>query len=113
MRTLSLTDDNRFYAPATDECWVMLAKAIMSSYSISYINLIPTTARSQMEYDELDQKKYAPQRKSVLRRVKYGPLKSMIDIDAVYSAFERQRKDNLKTWGIHWVDRYNEDLSKL
>ena len=51
MRTLNLTDSNTFYAPAYDDCWVLLAKEIMNSYSYSYANQICTSAFSQLDYD--------------------------------------------------------------
>lgn len=113
MRTLNLTDSNTFYAPAYDDCWVILAKEIMSSYSLSYANQICTSAFSQFDYDRIDKQKFAPQRKSILRRVKYGPLRNVVDMDSVFYAFEQERKDNLKQWGISWVDRYDIDLDNL
>jgi len=113
MRTLNLTDNNTFYAPAYDDCWVLLAKEIMNSYSSSYANQICTSAFSQLDYDKIDQKKYAPQRRSILRRVKHGPLRNIIDIDTIYYAFEQERKANLKRWGIRWVDQYDENLNNL
>lgn len=113
MRTLNLTDKNTFYAPASDECWVILAKEIMSDYTLSYIHQFPTDARTQMEYDQLDKKKYAPQRKCILRRIKYGPLRSVVDINAVYSALNGKRLDQMRSWGIHWEDNYKEDLDNL
>ena len=113
MRTLNLTDTNTFYAPASDECWVLLAKEIMNSYSLSYVNQICTTAFTQADYDRLDKQRYAPQRRSILRRVKYGPLKNVVDMSSVYCAFERQRKANLQSWGVTWKDSYAEDLEHL
>lgn len=113
MRTLNLKDPNPFYAPACDECWILLAKEIMTSYANSYSNLFPTNARTQAEYELLDQKKFAPQRKSILRRVKNGPLRSTVDMAAVYSAFENRRMASKKTWGVYWRDTVREDLDRL
>ena len=113
MRTLNLTDSNTFYAPASDECWVILAKEIMSSYALSYTHQICTTAFSQFDYDRIDKQKFAPQRKSILRRIKYGPLRNVVDMPSVFYAFEQQRKANLKSWGIKWEDKYTEDVESL
>lgn len=113
MRTLNLTDTNTFYAPASDECWVLLAKEIMASYAVSYTNQIYTSALSQYDYDKTDRQKYAPQRRSVLRRVKHGPLRNVVDMSSVFRAFEAERKANLKSWGVHWEDHYEEDLEAL
>ena len=113
MRTLNLTDTNPFYAPAGDECWVLLAKEIMSSYARTYSNQIVVNAFSQAEYDLLDKQKYAPQRRSILRKVKYGPLRSVVDMHAIYSAFEQQRRYNMQSWGIKWRDSYDENIEKL
>lgn len=113
MRTLYLKDPNPFYAPAGDECWVILAKEIMSSYALSYSNQVITSAFSQVEYEKLDKQRCVPQRRSILKRVKYGPLRSVVDMPAVYSAFEKQRKENLRSWGVRWKDTYSEDLDSL
>lgn len=113
MRTLNLTDSNTFYAPAYDDCWVLLAKEIMSSYSSSYANQICTTAYTQFDYDRMDKLRYAPQRRSILRRVKYGPLRNVVDMASVFYAFEQRRKDNLQSWGVSWIDSYDEDVERL
>lgn len=67
--------ENPFYASYDDECWMSLAYEIMNSYAISYINKSPMTAMTQLEYDELNRKSYAPTRRSILRNIKHGPLK--------------------------------------
>ena len=113
MIILNLEDKNTFYAPASDECWVILAKEIMSSYTLSYIHQFPTDARSQMEYDKLDKQKFAPQRRSILRRIKYGPLRSVVNISAVHSALNNLRLERKKSWGVYWKDNYEEDLDNL
>lgn len=113
MRTLNLKDPNPFYAPACDECWILLAKEIMNSYSNSYAILFPTNARTQAEYELLNRTKFAPQRKSILRRVKNGPLRSVVDMAAIYSAFEKRRLDNKKTWGIYWKDNVTDEINNL
>lgn len=113
MRTLNLTDSNTFYAPASDECWVILAKEIMSSYSLSYCNQVCLSAFSQSDYERIDRQRFAPQRRSILRRIKYGPLRNVVDMHSVYRAFEEERRRKLKEWGITWIDQYEEDLDLL
>lgn len=113
MRTLSLMDKNTAYSPASDECWVLLAKDIMSAYAISYVNKFPLYASSQAEYDALDKKSFAPVRKSILRNIKNGPLRNAVDISAVYSALERERLENKRSFGIHWKETQFVDLDKL
>lgn len=113
MRTLNLTDKNTFYAPASDECWVILAKVIMDSYAQSYVMQFPTATFTQAEYDKLNEKKYLPQRKSILRKIKNGPLRNSIDLSAVYCELERKRKYNLQLWGIKWIDHNQIDLDNL
>ena len=113
MIILNLEDKNTFYAPASDECWVILAKEIMSSYTLSYIHQFPTDARSQMEYDKLDRQKHIPQRKSILRRLKTGPLRSAIDINASYSALEHLRIEQKKSWGVYWKDNNSINVDDL
>lgn len=113
MRTLYLEDKNTFYAPACDECWILLAKEIMASYATSYVNQIVCTAFTQSEYELLDQKKCAPQRRSILRRIKYGPLRNAVDMKSIYAGLEQKRKDNLKKMGIRWKDSYVENLDRL
>ena len=85
----------------------------MSTYAASYIHQFPTTARSQVEYDQMDKQKYAPQRRSILRRLKHGPLRSTVDITSVYSGLEKQRLENIKTWGVYYKNNYQEDLDNL
>lgn len=105
--------ENQFYVSYEDDCWVQLAKQIMIGYSELYANAIPTTAISQEEYDTLNKKSYAPIRRSILRNIKYGPVRHAVDMQAVYSGLEKSRRDRLKALGIRWKDNYNEDLTKL
>lgn len=113
MRTLNLPDTNHFYAPADDECWIILAKEIMGSYSQQYANQIVYSAFSQEEYDRLDRQRCVPQRRSILRKVKHGPLKNIIDMPSVYHAFEIKRLENLRSLGIQWEDKYFENIEDL
>ena len=113
MRTLSLMDKNTAYSPASDECWVLLAKEIMSDYAVSYINKFPLYASSQAEYDALEKKSFAPVRRSIIRNIKNGPLRNAVDISAVYSALERERLENKCAFGIRWKETQVIDLDKL
>lgn len=105
--------ENTFYCTYSDDCWIVLAQEIMSSYSIRYVNAIPTTAISQAEYDKLNETSYAPIRRSILRNIKYGPLRNAVNIVSVYDALEARRKENLFRLGINWKDTYNEDVTKI
>jgi len=106
-------DENRFYCSYDDDCWICLAQAMMEIYTSSYINAIPTTAMSQSEYDKLDRSSYLPIRRSVLKNIKYGPLRNAMNIQSIYYGLEARRKDRMRKLGIVWKDNYNEDLTKL
>lgn len=113
MRTLSLMDKNTSYSPASDECWVLLAKEIMSAYVVSYVNKFPMFATSQADYDATDKRSCAPVRRSILKNIKNGPLRNAVDITAVYSALEKERLKNKKALGIRWVETQIIELDKL
>lgn len=113
MRTLNLKDPNPFYAPASDECWVILAKEIMASYACKYMCLLPTTAFSQTEYDKLNKQTYSPMRRHVLKNIKNGPLRNVVDMTSVYSGLERRRMEYKKSLNISWRDNFQEDLDTL
>lgn len=105
MRTLGVhIKENPLYAPYDDECWMELAKEIMSSYAEKYAYQIPTTAFSQEEYDRLDRRTFLPIRQSILRRVVNGPLGNIVDEKAVYHGFELKRKAYKQSMGIKWKD---------
>ena len=102
--------ENPLYVSYDDECWVLLAKEIMRSYSRKYSYQIPTTATSQLEYDELDRRTYLPIRKSIIRNVMQGPLKNVVDIPSIYRAFEEQRISYKESLGILWKDREYDNI---
>ena len=105
MRLLGVSiKENPFYCSYADECWIVLARAIMSSYSDKYAYQIPTTAFSQEEYYHQDRKLFLPVRKSILRNVMNGPLRSIVDIHAVYSGFEQKRLAYKRSMMITWKD---------
>lgn len=105
--------ENTHYASYEDDCWVCLAKAIMEGYTSLYVNAIPSTAMSQAEYDRLDKSSYVPIRRSILRNIKYGPLRNAVNIQSVYCGLEERRKDRLRNLRIIWKDSYNEDVTKI
>ena len=105
--------ENPFYCPYDNECWVVLAKAIMSVYSDKYTYQMPLNAVSQAEYDVLDKRTYAPMRRSILRCIKNGPIRNAVNITSAYSALESLRKENKVRMGISWRDNYYEDLNKI
>lgn len=114
MRTLGVNiQENEFYAPYTDECWVNLAKVIMRSYADKYSYQIPTTAYTQKEYSELDRKTYLPIRKSVLKSVMRGPLKNLTDLGSVYHGFEERRLEYKRSLGIRWNENEYEEFRCL
>ena len=113
MLILNVEDKNTFYAPAEDECWMILAKEIMSTYALSYAHLFPTAARTQSEYDQLDKQKFVAQRKSILRRLKNGPLRSVINMASAYSALERLRIEQKRSWGIYFRENNPIDITDL
>lgn len=101
------------YAPSNCECWILLANAIMEEYSNHYIYQIATHAISQNAYNILDEKEYAPIRKMILRRIKYGPLRNGIDLGEEYAGLERRRRENKVILGVKWEDNYQIDLEAL
>lgn len=114
MRLLGVkVKENPFYASYEDDCWILLAQEIMYSYASAYTYQSPSTAYSQMEYDKLNNTTYAPIRKSILRKVKNGPLRNVVNLEAVYAAFEECRKENLIRMGIKWNDDWKLDVREL
>ena len=113
MKTLMLHDKDTFYAPASDDCWVRLAQAMMSFYSKDYSIQYVVFAKSQKEYDALDSKKYAPARRSILKSIKHGPLGSIVNIYSVYCALENQRIANMQSGVNVWEDTFMVDLDSL
>ena len=105
--------ENEFYAPYTEECWINLAKAIMEVYAIKYSCLLPTTAYTQMEYDHLTRQTFAPMRRSVLKSIKHGPLRHVVDIQGAYAGLEKARIDYKNRLRIRWEDTYTIDLNNL
>ena len=106
-------EENQFYAPYEDDCWMLLAKEIMTSYADKYSYQIVTTAYSQEEYDKLDKRTYLPIRRSILRNIENGPLRSIVNMSAVYSGLERKRKAMLESMGIIWKDNNDAEYVRF
>ena len=105
MRILGVTvKENPHYCSYDDECWITLAREIMSSYADLYTYQVPTNAFSQEDYTRREHSKYLPIRKSILRKVMNGPLRNVTDIHAVYYGFEQRRLAYKESMGVHWKD---------
>lgn len=102
--------ENPFYASYDDDCWVELAKEIMRSYANKYAYQLPTTALSQVEYDELDRNTYLPIRRSIINNVKRGPLRNVADLPSIYRAFEEKRINYKESLGIMWKDTEYDNI---
>lgn len=105
--------ENEFYAPYTEECWVNLAKAIMKVYADKYSYQIPTTAYSQAEYSELDRSTYLPIRKSILNQIVRGPLKNSATLSYLYHGLEERRLEYKRSLGIKWEENDYDELRNL
>ena len=105
--------ENEFYAPYTEECWINLAKEIMRVYADKYSYQLPTTAYTQREYSELDRHTYLPIRKSVLKSVMKGPLRNLTDLASVYHGFEARRLEYKRSLGIRWDENEYEEFKGL
>lgn len=97
-------NENPYYAPYSDECWISLSKELVNSCAAKYSCQFPTTALSQEEYDKLDKDTYLPIRQSILRNVMNGPLKNVADPPSIYRALEKRRLAYKKSLGICWKE---------
>lgn len=89
------------YRPYDDECWMLLAKSIVSEAAEEYSNQFPKFCSSRNEFETLDTKSYAPIRKSILRRICNGPVKALADPETFHDAFEKRRKEAMQDFKIH------------
>lgn len=90
--------NNSFYCHYSDECWLQLAKSIISESAESYANQFPKFCRTQMEFEELDRKSYAPIRKGILTKLFNGPVRVMLDREAITDAFNRRWIEEIKNF---------------
>ena len=98
MRTLSVKDTNTFYAPASDECWITLAQCIVECAAESYAWQFPKFCISQKDFEQQDERSYAPIRRSILKRLCSGPVGVMIDPEVYFDAFEKKRREVIATF---------------
>lgn len=101
MRTLNMPDQSRFYAPASDECWVMLAKSIVAFTAETYANQFPKFCHSKQEFDTLDKKSFAPVRKSIFNKLCQGPVRVFVDPETYLDAFEKKRAEAMYEFKVH------------
>ena len=80
----------------------LLAEAIIERAAEDYAELFPLHAISQLEFTVQDAKKYAPERRLILRRLCNGAVRSVVDYDVIYSAFEKRRRENMRELGVTW-----------
>lgn len=105
MRVLGISiKENPFYVAYDDECWMSLASAIMESYAEKYAYQIPVTAFTQAEYSKLDKETFLPIRRHILRNIKNGPLRNVVDMEAVYDALEARRLQYKRSMRVLWED---------
>lgn len=88
--------NNPFYCHYNDECWIQLAKSIICESAESYANQFPKFCRNQTEFEELDQKSYAPIRKGILTKLFNGPVRVMLDREAITDAFNRRWVEEIR-----------------
>ena len=98
MRTLNLHDSNTFYAPASDECWVELAKCIVEMTAETYAWQFPKFSTSQKDFEQQDARSYAPIRRSILKKLCDGPVGALVDPVAYFDAFEKKLQENIKMY---------------
>ena len=80
----------------------LLAEAIIAQAAEDYADLFPVTASSQLEFTKIDNRKYVPARRFILRKLCTGALRSVVDYNILYDAFESRRKENMRQMGIEW-----------
>lgn len=94
------------YANSLEECkvdgYVLLAEAIIEQAATEYSSLFPDDATSQAEFNFLDAKHYAPLRRTILRKLCNSAVKSVVEYDMCYEAFEKRRRMNMTERGVYW-----------
>ena len=98
MRTLNLTDKNTFYAPASEECWVELAKCIVADAAETYAWQFPKFYTSKKDFELQDSKSFAPVRRAILKRLCNGPVGVFVDPETYFDAFEKKLIENIKMY---------------
>ena len=80
----------------------LLAEAIIEQAAEDYADLFPCDATSQSEFNFLDAKHYAPLRRSILRKLCNSGVKSVVEYQICYEAFEKRRRENMIEHGVYW-----------
>ena len=80
----------------------LLAEAIIECAAEDYASLFPIGAKSQSEFNFLDAKKYAPVRRSILRKLCNSAVRSVVEYDICYAAFEKRRHAHMIEQGVYW-----------
>ena len=90
--------NNPFYCHYNDECWIQLSKSIIADTANHYANQFPKFCRSKLEFETLDQKSYAPIRKGILARLFNGPVRVLLDKEAVTDAFNQRWQQEVQDY---------------
>lgn len=80
----------------------LLAEAIIEQAAEEYANLFPIGAKSQSEFNFLDAKKYAPLRRTIIRKLCNSAVRSVVEYEICYEAFEKRRRTNMIEQGVYW-----------
>lgn len=89
--------------------YILLATAILEAYREDYSMLFPKCCKTYSEYRFQDISIYAPQRQSILHNLINGPIHSVVDYTVCKYAFEQNRKDQMKKYGIKWCEAYEDE----
>lgn len=87
---------------SNEDGYTLLAKAIISQAAEEYAELFPVNISSQLEFTKVDSREYAPKRRSILRKLCTGPLRSILDYELCYDAFEKRRRQVMREQGVEW-----------
>lgn len=83
--------------------YILLAEAIIEAAASDYEVLYPAYANSESEFELQDQWIYAPQRNGILYGLAHSSVRSIIDYDVCFAAFESRRKQHMKKSGVKWI----------
>lgn len=87
--------------------YILLASAILEAYREDYANLFPRSCKTYSDFLFYDTRDFAPLRKTLLNNLQAGPLRSVVDVDVCRRAFEQQRHENMRDYGITWECAYD------
>lgn len=87
---------------SNEDGYTLLAKAIIYQAAEDYSELFPANTNSQEEFTEVDDREYAPRRRVILSKRCSGPLRSILDYELCYDAFEKRRRQVMQEQGVKW-----------